>query len=383
MNLKHNLLIGTGFTAAILSALISCSQTGKPSGGLPTVLPPRPEPKGYVCYRTTGEIIPDGNLTEADWIAAPWTDYFMDIEGKGKPVPRFKTHAKMLWDSSFLYIAAQLEEPHLWARLKQRDTVIFYDHDFEVFIDPDGDTHGYYELEVNALGTAWDLLLPKPYRDGGPAINSWDIRGLKVGIGHQGTVNEPSDRDTGWTVELALPLDVLREYSGSATTPVPGDQWRINFSRVEWKTVVTGGSYQKETDPSTGKSYPEDNWVWSPQGRINMHMPEMWGYVQFSSLPCGTATEHFRQDPDLDIKWALRTVYYCQVEYLQQHQHFAKSIRSLGLSGEDFPLGIGMPELKATERTFEAWIPADEISDPWSVREDGRLQKRLPVLTGK
>jgi len=50
-----------------------------------------------------------------------------------------------------------------------------------VFIDPDGDTHAYYELEVNAFGTPWDLLLIKPYRDGGPAVISWDISGLKVG----------------------------------------------------------------------------------------------------------------------------------------------------------------------------------------------------------
>ena len=59
--------------------------------------------------------------------------------------------------------------------MTERDSVIFRDNDFEVFIDPDGDTHAYYELEINALGTVWDLLLLKPYRDGGPAINGWDI----------------------------------------------------------------------------------------------------------------------------------------------------------------------------------------------------------------
>ena len=75
-----------------------------------------------------------------------------------------------------------MEEPDVWATLTERDSVIFHDNDFEVFIDPDGDTHAYYELEVNALGTAWDLILIKPYRDGGPAINGWDIAGLKVGV---------------------------------------------------------------------------------------------------------------------------------------------------------------------------------------------------------
>jgi hypothetical protein len=383
MSYKLSFLIGSGFFAFPLLLLISCKETGGPSGGSEGLLPPKPEPKGYVCYRSAGVIIPDGKMNEADWTSAPWTDYFNDIEGASKPVPRFRTRAKMLWDSSNLYIAAQLEEPHLWARLKQRDTVIFYDHDFEVFIDPDGDTHGYYELEVNALGTTWDLLLPKPYRDGGPAVSSWDISGLKVGVDLQGTLNDPSDKDTGWTVELALPLSVLREYSGSATTPVPGDQWRINFSRVEWRTEIANGSYQKETDPASGKPYPEDNWVWSPQGRINMHMPEMWGYVQFSSLLSGAGLEEFKPDPDLDIKWILRTVYYSQINYFAHNQQFAKSLRSLGLSLRDFPSGNGMPKLMATDRTFEAWMPSDNSSTLWSVREDGRLQKRLPLLTEK
>ena len=29
-------------------------------------------------------------------------------------------------------------------------------------------------------------------------------------------------------------------------------------------------------------SWPkEDNWVWSPQGLVDMHVPERWGVVQF------------------------------------------------------------------------------------------------------
>ena len=57
-----------------------------------------------------------------------------------------------------------MTEPDLWATLKKRDSVIFYDNDFELFIDPDGDTHCYYELEINSHGTEWDLFLDKPYR---------------------------------------------------------------------------------------------------------------------------------------------------------------------------------------------------------------------------
>jgi hypothetical protein len=57
--------------------------------------------------------------------------------------------------------------------------------------------------------------------------------------------------------------------------PLPGESWRVNFSRVEWQVETAGKAYKKVP----GK--PEDNWVWSPQGLINMHVPEHWGYVTF------------------------------------------------------------------------------------------------------
>ena len=171
--------------------------------------PDKPDPRGYVCYRTTSPVNADGILDEKSWGDVPWTDYFVDIEGSSKPVPRFKTHAKLLWDDSNLYIAAELEEPHVWAKLRQRDTVVFFDNDFEVFIDPDGDTQAYYELEVNALATEWDLLLLKPYRDGGPPVTGWNIAGLQVGTHVDGTINNPGDIDKGWTVEIKIPLAVI------------------------------------------------------------------------------------------------------------------------------------------------------------------------------
>ena len=101
----------------------------------------------------------DGRLGESAWAAAAWSDQFVDIEGDAAPPPRFRTRAKMLWDDEYFYVAAEMEEPDVWGTLTDRDAVIFHDNDFEAFIDSDGDTHAYYELEVNALGTPWDLML--------------------------------------------------------------------------------------------------------------------------------------------------------------------------------------------------------------------------------
>src|SRR5262245_31385090 len=225
------------------------------------------EARGYVCYRTSRPIVLDGKLDDEAWQAAPWTDDFVDIEGDKKPKPRFRTRVKMLWDDDCLYIAAEMEEPHVWATLTQHDSVIFRDNDFEVFLDPDGDNHLYAELELNAFNTTWDLLLTMPYKDGGHAINAWEIAGLRTAVHVDGTLNDPSGpADRGWTVEIAWPWRGLKELVPQ-TQPAPprdGDQWRINFSRVEWEHEVVDGKYRK----IPGKA--EANWVWSPQGMINM-----------------------------------------------------------------------------------------------------------------
>ena len=170
-------------------------------------------PRGYLCHFATNGIKVDGNLDDAAWALAPWTSDFGDIVGPSKPAPRFRTRAKMLWDDNYLYVASELEEPHVWATLTNHDSVIFRDPDFEVFIDPKGSTHNYYEFEMNALNTGWDLRLDKPYLDHGKPHNEWDIPGLKTAVLVRGTLNDPSDTDLGWSVEIAFPWQVLGQYA--------------------------------------------------------------------------------------------------------------------------------------------------------------------------
>jgi hypothetical protein len=224
--------------------------------------------------------IVDGRIDDAAWAAAPWSEAFVDIEGSAKPAPRWATRVKMSWDASFLYLAAELEEPDLWATITTRDAVIYRDNDFEWFIDPDGDTNRYFELEINALGTVWDLFLDKPYRHGGRADNGWNITGLRSAVHLDGTLNDPTDRDRGWTVEMAIPWEAFADSGRTPVPPAAGARWRINFSRVQWDLDVRDGTYQKRLGPE-GKPLPEHNWVWSPQGVVNMHIPERWGGVTF------------------------------------------------------------------------------------------------------
>ncbi|MFK7933307.1 MAG: carbohydrate-binding family 9-like protein, partial [Saprospiraceae bacterium] len=79
-------------------------------------------PREYVCYRTTEALEIDGKADEAAWQNAPWTEKFVDIEGNLKPIPTHDTRVKMLWDDDYFYFYAKLDEPHVWATLRQRDT---------------------------------------------------------------------------------------------------------------------------------------------------------------------------------------------------------------------------------------------------------------------
>lgn len=305
-----------------------------------------PHPQGYVCVRATQPIVVDGKLDDPAWKNAAWTQDFVDIEGDKKPKPRFRTRVKMLWDNDYFYIAAKMEEPHVWGTLTKHDSVIFHDNDFEVFVDPDGDNHNYGEFEINALNTGWDLRLPKPYKDGGGAKNEWEIPGLKKAVHIDGTLNDPRDKDRGWSVELAFPWKVLGKLTAVKAPPREGDQWRVNFSRVEWKHRIVDGKYQKIP------KLREDNWVWSPQGVINMHRPETWGYVQFTKATDGKTK--FRPDETDPARQLLHRVYYAQKAFRKTHQRWAKTLVELKLTNLSHASLDGPVTLEVGERDYSA-----------------------------
>ena len=268
------------FTAAVGAAPAPVSPTGQASTGQTSA--------GVPVYEALHAAAPpsvDGSLDDPAWREAPWTEPFVDIRGSDWPDPHILTRAKIVWDERFLYVGAELEEPHLWATLADRDAIVYREHDFEVFLDPDGDGLAYYELEINALGTEFDLFLDRPYRRQGKANIAWDMEGLRTAVHLDGTLNDPSDEDIGWSVEIAIPWSALRPPGApaedAAGPPRPGDSWRVNFSRVQWPLVVVDGAYRKAREPVDWSDHPEDNWVWSPQGEIDMHIPEKWGVVRF------------------------------------------------------------------------------------------------------
>lgn len=326
-------------------------------------------PRHYVaCYTTESPTI-DGNIADPVWENALWSEPFRDIEGDLKPEPPLLTRMKMLWDDKYLYIAAELEEPHIWSYLQNHDDIVYHDNDFEVFVDPGNNSHQYFEIEINASNAIFDLFMPKAYRNGGGALVSWDASGLKSAVHIYGSLNNPSDVDKCWTVEMAIPIAAITMY-GSNVLPRDGRIWRINFSRVNWHTEIVDGKYVKRKDV-TGKNLREENWVWSPQGIINMHAPERWGYLLFSAKTKPSEVPQFVMPFIEKQRQYLWLVYYRQKEYFGKNRKYAPSLAELGIKPTIFEIDNKKNTLsmEAASTQFSAKIESAESS--MSINDEG------------
>jgi hypothetical protein len=328
-------------------------------------------PLSYSVRHTNTPPVIDGDINDKVWQKAQWTADFQDIEGDLKPRPYLQTQVKMLWDDSCLYIAAHMQEPNVWAYVKHHDEIVFHDNDFEVFVNPQNITHQYYEIEVNAINTIFDLFLNKPYRDFGDAMINWNADGLRTAVKVQGTLNDPSDKDKGWTVEMAIPFKAL--YIGNyLQIPHEGTLWRINFSRVEWDTKAVNGRYVKETK-ADGSLKPEHNWVWSPQGIIDMHAPERWGYLLFTQKD--TDNIIFRLPYQELQKRYLWLVYYHEKLWYKKHGYYLLTLDKLGLTGAVTVDGKpNVLQLEATPHQFMALITDKASNTTLTINQEGLIQ---------
>lgn len=316
-------------------------------------------PAGYVCYRTAEPLKIDGRLDEASWQKAQPTSAFADISGEGFPKPKYETRAKMLWDDEYLYVGAVLQEEDIKARLTQRDTIIYYDNDFEVFINPRGDGHHYFEIETNARGVVFDLMLDRPYRSGGNFLLQWDCPGLQLAVHHDGTLNNPKDRDRQWSVEMAIPYKALMMNFDNPLKA--GNYWRINFSRVQW--LKAGG--------------PEENWVWMPTGKVDMHMPDRWGFLFFSHHTVGRE-ETFHYPYNMAAYKLLWAMFYAQQDSYAKNKTYLQTKEAFRLTDaelKDLPQGTEI-SVDATKNLYEITIsiPRERVS--YTVNNEGRFYMR-------
>ena len=253
----------------------------------------------YTAFRVAEPLTIDGNLDKPAWAKAVRSPRFVDLVN-GEPTVH-DTRAAVLWDEQYLYVGFWVEEPFVEAKLTERDALIWSENDVELFI---AGQDAYYEFEINALGTVYEALfvfedayerggydrLPELARgvDGykpwngvgftthprGPRLGffKWDLPGLKTAVAVDGTINDNSDRDRGWTVEIAIPwagLQVLAQGDGRALPPRDGDSWRMDFSRFN-----TYRAAPPANDPG--------GWAWSAHGVWDSHVPELFPFVRFS-----------------------------------------------------------------------------------------------------
>lgn len=330
-------------------------------------------PMEYVVLKAEETIVVDGKDNEGEWDKAPWTTLFTDIVTGELDGVVNETRAKMLWDENFLYMYVVLEEPNIWASLEEHDSAVYQDKAFEIFIDPDGDTHNYFEIQFNAYGTVWDLFMTKPYRNGGQSLSSWDIKGLKKAIYIDGSLNDPEDKDNNWSIELAIPINSIK--MNSDKRPQDGVVWRMNLSRVDWELDEIEGKYQRKRNRETGRLLPARYTTWSPQGIINLHYPERYGYILFSERT--SSSSGFVSQDIKTSKLLLWKYYYLQQEFNTEAGRYATTIGELNELFPEITDKGDESKLCMDATNYQFRVQTTSFSKNFVIDEKGEMQEHF------
>lgn len=165
--------------------------------------------------------------------------------------PTQATRVRTTWDDVGWRVLFEADDAHPWATLTQRDGPLWTEEVVEVFLDPVGDLEGYFEVEINPLGTVVDLVLRRTL-SGWRKDFAWSVDGLGSLVRRTAT---------GWAAELFIPFEAI-----AAIRPQPGTTWRVNFLRID-----------RPNGPDTDAELS----AWSPTGLRNFHRPEHFGVVEF------------------------------------------------------------------------------------------------------
>jgi hypothetical protein len=227
--------------------------------------------KRYLVHKTPKPIKLDGKLDEAAWKSAPTTGAFVNTMTGG--AGDVKTEAKLLWDDQNLYVAFENVDTDVWSSMTKRDDHLWGEEAVEVMIDADGDGKSYVELQVGPNGNIFDTYLParRQWEDSMTPKRerySWNSK-AKAGVSVDGTLNKHTDKDKGWTVELAIPLADANGLAtpGAKVPPAFGDVWRVNMYRMD------------KPDPK-GKDQKAAGW--SPPMEGDFHVPARFGQIVFT-----------------------------------------------------------------------------------------------------
>ncbi len=250
----------------------------------------------YPAKRIPGPLRIDGDLDKPEWRKAPKTPRFLDVIG-GTPAV-YDTRAALLYDDQNLYVGFWCEEPYPHATMTERDDLLWFENDIEVFI---AGRNSYYELELNVLNNLYevfyiwqDAYASDPYfraprfdvlangaktfggnhdrtgkyfwkgshpRGNRWAYHNWDYPGLLHAVRVDGEVNRTDVPSRGYTFELAFPWAGMADLrDGETAAPKAGETLRILLARYEL-------FHLNGQDVSAG-------WCVDPIGTDDNHYPE-------------------------------------------------------------------------------------------------------------
>jgi hypothetical protein len=202
--------------AAALAALLGCAVMSEAS-----------ELSIYRCPKVSTPPRIDGRLDDQAWKHAPVVELVDTVTGRPAVKP---TRARMCWDDRNLYVAFDCVDQDIRATFTKRDDLVFEEEVVEVFLDPDGNPGRYFEIEVSPRNVIFDATIvnidgstPDKASDFG-----WNCAGLRTAVVVDGTLDNLTDTDRGWTAEFAIPFRSLRRCA-----PKPGEQWRGNLYRID------------------------------------------------------------------------------------------------------------------------------------------------------
>jgi hypothetical protein len=202
----------------------------------------------YEVKRAPSPIVVDGRLDDAAWAAAsaPITLQFLWEAQTGA---KQRTFARLLWDAEALYVAYDVEDADITAQFTERDDPTYRDDAVEIFINPNpAQEVVYYGFEWNARGVLYDYL----NYNSRTLFKRFDATGVRVATTIQGTLNDRSDTDTGWTLEASIPWANFEELA--RRPPVAGTMWKANLNR--WDGVEPARRMSIWSDPQQATAWP-------------------------------------------------------------------------------------------------------------------------------
>ena len=175
-----------------------------------------------------------------------------------------RAFAKLLYDDENLYIGCRIENDDIWTLDRQDQLRHYLTGDvFEVFLKPE-EGNAYLELYATPSGNKSAFHFPSRAFGGTILIDQQKLMpGIEVVSKVDGTLNDSSDADRGWTSVMTVSRKAVEEKLG-----VPVDSERV------WYVLLAGYTFSGNRTFGENFSYPL-----LPQ--LNYHLYEYYAPLTF------------------------------------------------------------------------------------------------------